>query len=292
MNNEKTPPIYSIPKEEMLKAETKVDMTSASGDRVRNKSTRKQATLVCNLLMLAIIIVSVLFYSGMFYNLYSEYDYDPVFDKVSLASKYDDNYLPMVKIKFNDKDIVFKHNLIPYSSNKTEVKSLSFYDKINNFVNGFNTILCILLDYNYKTNDFFQLYHEDKFNFQIKSRKSDDNHITCLDVQVKNDLKYFSGGDIEACVDLKDYAWFGGHEAAWEPYWPINNQSFNYVPYVTGFPDQYGAVMERYWLSSAGMAIFFGDEVPLMVKHKNNTICFKSARYLNEDLLLISPSII
>ena len=62
-----------------------------------------------------------------------------------------------------------------------------------------------------------------------------------------------------------------------QPYWPINNQSFNYVPYVTGYEDAWGALYERYWLSSAGVSLFFDDDIPLFVQHLDSKkICFKA----------------
>jgi alpha-glucosidase (family GH31 glycosyl hydrolase) len=63
-----------------------------------------------------------------------------------------------------------------------------------------------------------------------------------------------------------------------QPFWPINNQSFDYVPYVTGFADEWGAVLERYWLSSNGLALLVEDDVALFVNHNNPTrICLKAS---------------
>ena len=49
--------------------------------------------------------------------------------------------------------------------------------------------------------------------------------------------------------------------------------------YLTGdmFSDaqQYGSVLERYWLSSNGVAIFIEPEVPLHVSIERGHICLK-----------------
>ena len=45
-----------------------------------------------------------------------------------------------------------------------------------------------------------------------------------------------------------------------------------------GFPDDWGAVVERYWLSSKGVAIFIEDDIPLFVNHQDSSkICLKSS---------------
>lgn len=44
--------------------------------------------------------------------------------------------------------------------------------------------------------------------------------------------------------------------------------------------DAWGALYERYWLSSSGLALFFDDDIPLFVNHLDSTrICFKSDRF-------------
>ena len=68
-----------------------------------------------------------------------------------------------------------------------------------------------------------------------------------------------------------------GHESHDQPYWPINPQVFDYVAYETGFADQWGAVLERYWISSNGVAVFIGQEVPLLVSKTQNRICLRSS---------------
>ena len=86
-------------------------------------------------------------------------------------------------------------------------------------------------------------------------------------------------GESEACFDLGELAWFGGHESYDQPYWPINDQRFDYVAYITGFADSWGAVLERYWISSNAIAIHVADDIPLFVRHSDPTkICLKASR--------------
>lgn len=41
---------------------------------------------------------------------------------------------------------------------------------------------------------------------------------------------------------------------------------------------QYGSVLERYWLSSSGVALYVSNDVPLHVSTENGRLCFKGNR--------------
>ena len=91
------------------------------------------------------------------------------------------------------------------------------------------------------------------------------------------------------CFDLGNNSWYGGHESYGEPFWPINNQTFDYKAYITGYPDIWGALLERYWLSSSGLAIFIDESIPLFVKNVNHKqICLMSDR--NQSPYSSTPS--
>ncbi len=182
------------------------------------------------------------------------YQYTNVFDDISMSY----NFRPTFELKFDQLNLTLSHRFLP-----NQVGSNSFEWP------GFKQIMC-----NSQKNIFFHLRNTKQFDIQINKTKLNDDQITCLKVSVVSS----ASEDIEACVDLNGFAWFGGHESLNEPYWPINNQTFDYVPYVTGMTDIWGAVTERYWLSSAGLAIFFDDNVPLFVRHSGRTLCFKSSR--------------
>lgn len=47
-------------------------------------------------------------------------------------------------------------------------------------------------------------------------------------------------------------------------------------------PQQYGSVLERYWLSSQGVALYAPSDTPLHVSTENQQICFKG---MHTDLM-------
>ena len=63
--------------------------------------------------------------------------------------------------------------------------------------------------------------------------------------------------------------------------WPINKQYRKMRPYISSsFSENktgYGGVLERYWLSSKGVAIFVDNEVPLHVATNYPRLCLKGS---------------
>ena len=208
-------------------------------------------------LILSISFMSFLFIMGCFYNAYASLSHNNIFKDIQIYQPSSSE----IKLKFKDKNITFRHNI-----NSTKVETSLF-----NLFNGG-------LYYESLTENHLHLYDE-KLNFEVKKLTQNNltsEKIVCLNVS----LRLHETAQGEACVDLGKHFWYGGHESLDQPYWPINNQTFDYVPYVTGFPDIWSAVTERYWLSSVGLAIFFDDNIPLFVKHTQNPnqICFQSAK--------------
>ncbi|CAN0104997.1 unnamed protein product [Lampetra fluviatilis] len=78
------------------------------------------------------------------------------------------------------------------------------------------------------------------------------------------------GVALEDCVVLGDALWYGGAQMRVQR-WPLEfgsagREPVAYVPEdIYSFRDRFGAVMERYWLSSRGTYIFVADDVPLYV---------------------------
>lgn len=77
------------------------------------------------------------------------------------------------------------------------------------------------------------------------------------------------------CYNLGEASWYGGAET-WHQHWPINQESISLQPYISS--DQadhgaYGRVMERYWLSSQGIAMYVDETVPLHVGISGNKLC-------------------
>lgn len=67
------------------------------------------------------------------------------------------------------------------------------------------------------------------------------------------------------CLRLYGAHWYGGSER-YTQHWPANQQQTSMQPYVSGDllqGDYYGSVLERYWLSSRGVAVHVDNAVPL-----------------------------
>uniref|UniRef100_H2YWD7 Glycoside hydrolase family 31 N-terminal domain-containing protein n=1 Tax=Ciona savignyi TaxID=51511 RepID=H2YWD7_CIOSA len=74
--------------------------------------------------------------------------------------------------------------------------------------------------------------------------------------------------------------WFGGAEMYYQD-WPINDWSKQMSFFLSGDmfsdPQQYGSVLERYWISSQGVALYVQPNIPLHVSTEKQHICFKGA---------------
>ena len=95
------------------------------------------------------------------------------------------------------------------------------------------------------------------------------------------------------CFPLSGAFWFGGAEL-FTQHWPINEQQNDMQSYVSGDLYQghfYGSVLDRYWLSSSGLAVHVENDVPLHVSWNaegDEKFCLKAAYegrfYQNPDL--------
>ena len=113
--------------------------------------------------------------------------------------------------------------------------------------------------------------------FQTKTNRRNDA-ITCntFEWKLKHPKIRTHVQDFEECFNLDNYYWFGQAESEFQQYWPINNVSYAQIhkPYLTGQFESNSAVLERYWLCSAGVAIIVDQEVPLFVLKNETNICF------------------
>lgn len=85
---------------------------------------------------------------------------------------------------------------------------------------------------------------------------------------------------LKDCISLKNAHWYGMGEVK-NISWPLSGISEQSQPFVTGDleRDDYGAILERYWLSSEGVAVMVSADVPLYVSlnhSRNNNLCFES----------------
>lgn len=73
-------------------------------------------------------------------------------------------------------------------------------------------------------------------------------------------------------------SWYGGAQM-YQQYWPLNSWDKHMSFFLTGDmfsdPQQYGSVVERYWLNSDGVAIYVKPEVPLHVSTERGQLCLK-----------------
>ncbi|CAF0717114.1 unnamed protein product [Brachionus calyciflorus] len=108
------------------------------------------------------------------------------------------------------------------------------------------------------------------------SKKS--GSITCQTydwtINQKPDTNY-ANQEFEDCFNLGDSYWYGQAENKNQQFWPINNIEFKeYTPYLTGlFGDNWSSILERYWLSSNGVAIIVNQTIPLFVKKNRTSFC-------------------
>ena len=87
---------------------------------------------------------------------------------------------------------------------------------------------------------------------------------------------------LQDCYDLGDDHWYGSAEMFFQ-HWPIDEWNKTMTIYVSGdmyanYQD-YGSLLERYWLSSGGVAIRASHDAPLHVSlndNGNKQLCFRS----------------
>ncbi|XP_054717146.1 myogenesis-regulating glycosidase-like [Uloborus diversus] len=95
---------------------------------------------------------------------------------------------------------------------------------------------------------------------------------------------------LKDCISLKNAHWYGMGEVR-NISWPLSGITEKPQPFVTGDLDRddYGAILERYWLSSEGVSIKVSSDIPLYVSVNNsgnNNLCleakFDSFPYYND----------
>ncbi|XP_071794908.1 myogenesis-regulating glycosidase-like [Asterias amurensis] len=108
---------------------------------------------------------------------------------------------------------------------------------------------------------------------------SQSNDIKCVNVEWTALRLDFSPQD---CFILNDSHWYGGSEVYYQ-HWLLENLRIPMQPYVSRDisveKDAFGSVLERYWLSSRGVAVVVDKDTPLHVsinqKQMKNEVCLK-----------------
>jgi hypothetical protein len=247
-------------------------------------STHKiKKKFLCKCLIIAIVSLTFLFILGCYLNLKIEYKYQTVFQNIKITSNYEeadhfyDDLFLMPKINFliNDKKFRLEHRRLIDPNRKLAYNTFS---RIVKFIIDFISSPINKIKHDYLHDSYFRLIDKNGNRFKVEKINTKNNAIKCFSMHLSNDQQ-IKNQAFETCFELGDNYWFGGHESYNQPYWPINNQSFDYVAYVTGYPDEWGAMVERYWLGSNGISIFVDDDVPLFVRHVENKICLKSSNF-------------
>ncbi|ESO92830.1 hypothetical protein LOTGIDRAFT_120394 [Lottia gigantea] len=118
---------------------------------------------------------------------------------------------------------------------------------------------------------------EDLVRLEVTESTHDDN-INCFNIVWKPISNHFIPLD---CLKLSDYHWYGMGSLKSQQ-WPLEENSFDFQAYISSDltqNEQFGPMIERYWINSNGVGIFVDNSVPLFVSFNNkqdNSLCFKS----------------
>lgn len=184
------------------------------------------------------------------------------------------------KIRTTDQVFDFENKKFKIYASESTTKILrgSFGKRID-FENDYNTIVINnKLDQNrYASVKFFAKSRAADIEFTIEKKESAENdEVTCDSYQWKilNNVNDYAFQEFEECFELDKFSWYGQAEYHTQ-YWPINNISYGqeFKPYLTGKIDYWGSILERYWLSTSGIAIVVDQDVPLFLLKNKTSIC-------------------
>lgn len=193
---------------------------------------KRKRDLIVVILVVGIVTITVIFLAGCFLNLY-EQDYQDVFRHVHLKSQFRSSLgTPDIELTLSGRRSSSSPIRIVHRPTQ---RPAGFWAQCEEFFDS----LANMFFYDYSVNQFTFIRDKLKtFEFGIRMVKDIDvgggneavlQKVDCYDVSVVSKVV-----EMEACFDLNQDAWFGGHEALDQPYWPINQQKFDYVPYITG----------------------------------------------------------
>ncbi|XP_071509210.1 myogenesis-regulating glycosidase-like [Diadema antillarum] len=117
---------------------------------------------------------------------------------------------------------------------------------------------------------------------EIAQEEFEENGVTCNRFVWQVLQEEGSDRVLQDCYEIGDEQWFGSATRFFQ-HWPINEWNEPMTMYVSGDMyaryNDYGSVLERYWLSSKGVAIRVSHSTPLhaSVNYDNDgLICFKA----------------
>ncbi|XP_076305243.1 myogenesis-regulating glycosidase-like [Tachypleus tridentatus] len=116
-----------------------------------------------------------------------------------------------------------------------------------------------------------------KYRARLQIDYVHEDRLSCYNIHWKS-----LGRDtiLKDCYALSGAFWFGMGEIN-KTSFPFSNTTLQLQPFVTGneYQDNMGPILERYWLSSKGIAIRVDEEVPLYISVNNSgdeELCFEA----------------
>ncbi|XP_067659628.1 myogenesis-regulating glycosidase-like [Haliotis asinina] len=101
---------------------------------------------------------------------------------------------------------------------------------------------------------------------QMQVVRTEDEYVVCYDVR-RIALRSVSQ-ELKDCFSLSKAQWYGGFQHIQQP-WPLNGMNLDLQPFVSTdiftHKKDIGGVVERYFISSNGVGIRIGNDVPLYV---------------------------
>lgn len=198
-----------------------------SGDALK-KRVKKCYSLYLILVLAFILSVGSVFVLHQVTRYYSLFNENDAFFKniaVSLNLEKNCQIEPRFDLRLIEKGVRIKNKLV--FSPKSAKCSSNLVDKIFSLFTSIAHYLNIVSE----KESILSVFDPDKnFQFKIHKIEQKDAQISCYNVSMINQLTE----ETETCFALGNNEWFGGHESYDQPFWPINEQTFDYVPYITG----------------------------------------------------------
>ena len=189
-------------------------------------------------------LIFILFILGLtFICLYSTFlvvIYSETFKNIEISSEYDlanfKHLLPKVKLNFINKNILLEHKIhLIDKQDHVHDNTWHWLSILRAFYRILKTENNVIFES--KANSMVRLFQErNGFEFKMTRIDTKQDQVECFNSFVEISEEKRNAQELEVCYDLMDkyFSWFGGHESHDEPFWPINNQTFEYKSYVTG----------------------------------------------------------
>ena len=116
---------------------------------------------------------------------------------------------------YGETNIRLVAKLVSVNKNETD-NHLSYFNRLNTLLLDVFKSISGVYELDYKKNSFFKL-NMSKLGFRVKELKTLKDDIQCYNLTIKHDQlikkKKESLYLAEACLELGNFSWFGGHES-------------------------------------------------------------------------------